>query len=95
MREIKLKGTFKKIILPTTITKFEPNFSYNNAAVASNGKASKIADFYMCTGLKYLSLKKLSKDVTFDTYNVSDNVENFYIGDGYYNINFIKNLSFS
>lgn len=94
MREIKLKRTFEKIILPT-ITKFEPNFSYNNVVVASNGKASKIADFSMCTGLKYLSLKKLSKDVTFDTYNVPDNVENSYIGDGYYNINFIKNLRFS
>jgi len=92
---IKLTGTFEKIIMPTTITKFEPNFSYNNVVVASNGKESKTADFSMCTGLKYLSLKKLNKNVTFETYNVPDSVENFYIGDGYYNKNFIKDLRFS
>lgn len=92
---IKLTGTFEKIILPTTITKFEPNFSYNNVVVASNGKESKTADFSMCSGLKYLSLKKLSKDVTFDTYNVPVSVENFYTSDGYYGKSFIKDLRFS
>ena len=92
-KNIKLNDKFEKVILPVTISNFNPNFIYNKVTVRCGGKEYQNADFSMCKHLKELSLKNLN-NASFDTYQVPDSVEKFYTGYSGQNI-VIKDLKFS